>query len=45
MSDEIRATTWVVGVPVPVAGYTAALAATQPIGPVLTAWWDPRAPE
>lgn len=45
LSDEIRATTWVVGVPVPVAGYTAALAATQPIGPVLTAWWDPRAPE
>ena len=45
VSDETRATTWVVGVPMPVAGYTAALAATQPIGPVLTAWWDPLAPD
>ena len=45
LAEDGRATTWVIGIPVPVAGYVAALAATRPIGPVLTAWWEPRAPD
>lgn len=39
------ASAWVIGIPVPVAGYVAALAATQPIGPVLTVWRESRSPD
>ena len=35
-------TAWVVRVPVPLAGYAAALAATLPFGPVISKWWEPR---
>jgi 4'-phosphopantetheinyl transferase len=43
VSEGGCASAWVIGIPVPVAGYVAALAATQPIGPVLTAWRESRA--
>ena len=32
---------WVIRLPVPLAGYTAAVASTQPFGPILSAWREP----
>ena len=43
VSDGGPVSAWVIGIPVPVGGYVAALAATRPIGPVLAAWREPRA--
>jgi 4'-phosphopantetheinyl transferase len=45
ISDGNRAAIWVIGVPIPLAGFAAALAATQPIGAVLSSWWEPRLPD
>jgi 4'-phosphopantetheinyl transferase len=44
VAQGARRCTWVIGISVPVAGYVAALAATQPIGPVFTGCWEPRLP-
>ena len=43
-SDGKRAAVWVIGVPVPMAGFAAALGAMRAIGTVLSSWWEPRLP-